>query len=175
MAHRNQDKFCIEMLNKYYDYFNSTKVLDVGSLDINGNNRWLFRTGEHGKYIGLDLGEGKNVDVVCPIEYYVPNIEFDVVISTEMLEHAKNWDKALERMYELLRKGGLFILTCASTGRGEHGTHDSQPHASPHTLDHYENISIEIFSMVIKPEMFTTYYVHYDSVECDLQFFGIKK
>ena len=37
-------------------------VLDIGSLDVNGNNRCHFI--EPREYVGVDVGPGANVDVV---------------------------------------------------------------------------------------------------------------
>ena len=44
---------------RYGNLFKNKKVLDIGSLDINGSNRFLF---EDCNYLGIDVGEGKNVD-----------------------------------------------------------------------------------------------------------------
>ena len=62
------------------------RVLEVGSLDINGSVRPLF---ENCNYTGIDLGEGRGVDVVAHVTDYhrLDDNEFDVVISTETLEH----------------------------------------------------------------------------------------
>ena len=43
------------------DYFTNRVVLDVGSGDINGNNRFLF---ENCEYNGNDVIEAKNVTIV---------------------------------------------------------------------------------------------------------------
>jgi hypothetical protein len=51
----------------FLQYFIDKCVLDVGSLDINGNNRYLF---DNCEYTGLDIGEGPNVDIVMPIHEY---------------------------------------------------------------------------------------------------------
>lgn len=172
MAHQNQQMFCIKVKKLYPEFFKNVSVLDVGSLDIIGNNRSLFTDSE---YIGIDLGEGRNVDVVCVIEDYQPNRQFDTIISTEMLEHCFNWEDALLRMYELLKSGGLFLLTCAGEGRGEHGTTEHDAWASPFTNDHYFNFSNQDFASIIEPKMFQTYHLHQDILAHDLQFYGIKK
>ena len=178
MAHGNQQDFCLMVKKLYPEYFTGKTVLDVGSLDVSfppfppGNNKILFTDCD---YIGLDIGEGKNVDVVCAIEDYAPQKRFDVVISTEMLEHAVNWQSALERMYELLKSGGLFLLTCAGEGRSEHGTTENAAWASPHTNNYYCNVSDRMFSAVIDPNLFDVYYLKNDKQNFDLQFYGIKK
>ena len=67
MAHREQRFFCEAVRNTFPQYFNGKKVLEVGSLDINGSIRDLFQNCE---YTGIDLGEGKGVDVICPGHLY---------------------------------------------------------------------------------------------------------
>ena len=62
MAHEEQKIFLESVKSKFSEKFKNCRVLDIGSLDINGNNRFLF---ENYEYIGLDIGEGNNVDIVC--------------------------------------------------------------------------------------------------------------
>lgn len=52
MAHQEQSDFCRRLVFRWPHLFDSKKVLDCGSLDINGNNRYLFRGGS---YIGIDI------------------------------------------------------------------------------------------------------------------------
>lgn len=171
MAHHNQELFCNRVKAIYPDYFFEKKVLDIGSMDINGSNKYLFRDCE---YTGMDLGKEKNVDIVCAIEFFTPTNKYDVVISTEMLEHAKNWYPALLKMYDVLESGGLLLITAAGEGRSEHGTTNNQAWASPHTNDYYCNITNKMFSSALKTEMFTTYFIRQDMANNDFQFFGIK-
>jgi hypothetical protein len=85
MAHKEQKEYCTKIKNQFPNYFENKKVLDCGSLDINGNNRYLF---DNCEYIGIDVGHGKNVDVVSTIhEYRGINEEYDFIISTECFEH----------------------------------------------------------------------------------------
>lgn len=52
MAHPEQVEFCTRIKNKFPDFFKNKNVLDVGSLDINGNNRYLF---QNCSYTGVDV------------------------------------------------------------------------------------------------------------------------
>lgn len=157
--------------NAYPEYFYKKDVLEVGSLDINGSIRELFTLCN---YIGLDVGEGKGVDVVCPIHKYYKTEEFDVVISTEMLEHDKYWKDSLWSMYANLRPGGILILTCANIMRHEHGTTRTSPADAPFTNDWYRNISIGDFASILPPKFFTTYSITDARGKTDLYFYGIK-
>lgn len=176
MAHKEQIEFCQSVREKHPTHFNNTSVLDVGSLDINGNNRYLFHKC---RYMGIDIVGGKNVDKVisCSNHLGKPQYEeyYDVIISTEMLEHDKTWGIDLKAMYWALKDGGLLIITAAGEGRQEHGTSKASPEDSPGTNDYYQNVSLEMFSSVLKPGMFSEYFIKHDSRQNDFQFYGVKK
>ena len=55
MAHQEQINFCKSVKEFMPDFFKGVSVLDIGSLDINGNNRYLF---DNYDYTGIDIGEG---------------------------------------------------------------------------------------------------------------------
>lgn len=171
MAHVNQIRWCFEIRNKFPEMFEGKQVLDVGSLDINGNNRYLFISCN---YTGLDIGHGNNVDIICPIEDYVTDKKYDTIISTEMLEHCRNWDKALLKMYDLLVDGGLLLITAGGDGRYPHGITGYQPEGSPYTNDYYGNISNEMISSILTPSMFVECFYR-QHIGNDMQFYGIKK
>lgn len=139
MSHPAQQTFCKYVKSRFPEYFENKRILDVGSLDINGNNRLLFADCE---YTGLDLCSGRNVDVVCHVLDFNPDKQFDVVISTEAMEHDSKWNLSLAKMIYLLKPGGLLIVTCASGDRREHGTDRHNPQDSPKTNGYYKNLSI---------------------------------
>lgn len=174
MSHLAQQNFCNQKRQQYPSLFKGRNILDVGSMDINGNNRQFFEDIQ--SYVGLDLGPGNNVDVQCSIHEYNPEKSFDVVISTECFEHDKNWKEGIRRMYELLCPGGMMILTIAGKHRPEHGTTATSPADSPYTTDYYRNITVkdltELFDL---EEEFLICDVSYDHIARDTRFFGIKK
>lgn len=169
--HPEVETFIKIVKSKYPESFHQKKVLEVGSLDINGSIRGLFSACY---YTGLDVGEGKGVDVVCPIHQYILPEEFDVVVSTEMLEHDKYWEDSLRSMYSNLKVGGLLILTCAGPTRQSHGFQAHTPQDSPFTNDYYRNISIEDFSSILPHFVFNYSNIAYSRGEADLYFYGIK-
>jgi SAM-dependent methyltransferase len=181
MAHIEQQNFCRRFKEKYPKYFKNKKVLDVGSLNINGHNRFLF---ENCSYLGLDIGPGSNVDVVSLGHLYdAKDGSFDVIISTEAFEHDMYYEETIKNIMRMLKDGGMFIFTCASTGRPEHGTIKSDgtiaapllQNVSNEWANYYKNLtendirSIEGFN-----SMFSNSYFEYNSSCCDLYFFGIK-
>ena len=129
MAHNEQRDFCRSVKQILPSYFNNTMVLDIGSLDINGSNQFLF---DDCLYIGVDVAEGRNVDLITTgHQLMLPDASVDVIISTECFEHDQFYDKTLKNIFRMLKPGGLFLFTCATTGRPEHGTRRTSPQDAP--------------------------------------------
>ncbi len=151
--------------------FRLRSVLEVGSHNINGSPRkffWLC------KYTGVDIGRGKGVDIVGRLSDIIFSGQYEVVISTEMLEHDRQWQYSLAKMYQLLQPGGMLIITCAGPRRKEHGTARTTPGCSPDTNDYYRNISTADFERVLPDHLFSEYVLQYSRGENDLQFYGVK-
>jgi SAM-dependent methyltransferase len=143
MSHRAQLEFVKITKSLFAEMFVGKKVLEIGSLDINGSVRGFFESCD---YIGLDVSTGPGVDLVCEGQKYdAPSNTFDVVISCEVMEHNPFWEDTIRNMIRLLRPGGLMVMSCATTGRKEHGTARSDPAASPLTVgkgwDYYRNLT----------------------------------
>jgi len=179
MAHQAQRDYCSGVKVRFSSNFEHARVLDVGSLDINGCNRPFFKDCE---YVGVDVGPGRNVDIVCFCHElaYLPNT-FDTIISTECFEHDPYLAKSLPNIYRMLKPGGLFVFTCATTGRPEHGTVLREPADSPLTVGmpelshYYKNITeIDIRSMIDIDRAFSSYAFATDEVNHDLRFWGVK-
>jgi SAM-dependent methyltransferase len=186
--HEEQVDFCKSVKIKFPQYFQGKRVLDVGSLDVNGNNRYLFTNCE---YIGVDVGAGKNVDVVTPGHLYdAPDESFDVIISTECFEHDMYYSQTWSNIVRLLKPNGMFLFTCASPGREEHGTLRTRPQDSPLTSsitewsNYYKNLSEEdLKNSLDLDEIFENYFIdeHHEIKVAptryinDLYFWGIKR
>jgi hypothetical protein len=172
MAHHAQQQYCLSIKARFPDKFNSVSVLDVGSMDINGNNRYLF---DNCEYTGIDIGEGKNVDAVVSGNLFRSDKEFDVIISTECFEHDKFWVATIFNTWMHLKRGGIYLFTCASEGRPEHGTSRTDGWASPFTNDYYMNLNESIVrSSLPLDRMFSEYELNTNRNSCDLYFWGIK-
>jgi len=105
--------------------FKGKRVLEVGSRYVNGSVRPLIqRFCSPKEYIGVDIEEGKFVDLVLPaekiVEYFGPE-SFDVVISAELLEHVKDWRRVINNLKNVVRRGGYIYITTRSRGFGYHG------------------------------------------------------
>ena len=113
--HIQAKDFTIFVKQLLSDYFINKTVLDVGSGDINGNNRFLFQNCE---YYGNDVIQGHNVTVVSKTkDLQFSSNSFDTIISTECFEHDPEYKESLLKIYDMLKPNGLFCFTCASTGR----------------------------------------------------------
>jgi len=181
MAHPQQARFCASVREKYPDFFSGSLVLDIGSLDINGNNQFLFDA--DCLYIGLDLAPGKNVDLVTPAHLLgLPDATFDTIISTECLEHDRFYVETLENIVRLLKPGGLFLMSCATTGRPEHGTMRTIPQDAPllnlvdiEWANYYKNITELDIRLAIDIEgVFSDFCFSIGHETHDLYFYGIK-
>ena len=83
----------------------------------------------------------------------------------------------------MLRPDGLFCFTCASTGRGEHGTRRTSPTESYGTIgglddmsDYYKNLTEKDLNEVLTlNDLFSVYDTYYNKSSKDLYFLGIKK
>lgn len=102
-------------------------VLEVGSLNVNGSIRTHVEGLKPASYLGIDLQSGPGVDVI--VDFCALTSEqamsmfgqFDLIVSTEMLEHAEYWRSAITNMKALLKPGGRILLTTRSFGFPRHG------------------------------------------------------
>lgn len=103
------------------------RVLEVGSYNVNGTIRDHIAPLGPAVYLGVDVNEGPGVDMVCSaneLEARLGPTTFDVVVSTEMLEHAQDWRAAINNMKRVLRVGGKLLLTTRSAGFPYHNPPD---------------------------------------------------
>jgi SAM-dependent methyltransferase len=148
MAHDSQRDFIRLVSTELQNFFCDARVLEVGSLNINGTVRDFF---SNCSYVGIDVAPGKDVDVVCQgQDYDAVDESFDHIISCEAMEHNPYWRETFNNMVRLCKPGGLITMTCATTGRPEHGTTRSSPSSSPLTVeqgwDYYHNLTRKEFA-----------------------------
>ena len=99
------------------------RVLDVGSADVNGNQKDAIRTsGFHDlnyEYIGLDMVLHDNVDIVVPYgtplsEWPIDENSLDVIVSSSCFEHDDFYWETFAHMSNLLKIGGYIVLIVPS-------------------------------------------------------------
>lgn len=178
MSHTQQLNFIKNVVLKYPNYFINSKVIEIGSYDINGSVRQFFN---NCNYTGIDVTYGTSVDRVCfGHEILDPDGSYDVTISTECFEHDFYYIKTFSNMIRLCKSNGLVIFTCASLGRPEHGTQRTSPHESLTSKidgieNYYKNLTeLDFVNNFDLRSIFKYYEFHVNNESFDLYFAGIK-
>jgi SAM-dependent methyltransferase len=85
-------------------------ILDAGC-GIKPYRNWFKQVDE---YIGLDVVLGEDVDVVISSEQPWPFTDeyFDVILSSQVLEHVEYLEFTLSEMSRVLKRGGQIVLSC---------------------------------------------------------------
>jgi SAM-dependent methyltransferase len=110
-AYVNAEKF----YHKYCENnIENKKILDVGSYDVNGTMKPIFKKGQ---YVGLDMEEGPNVDIVG-VSHNIPfeKDEFDIVISSSCFEHDDMFWVSFQEMCRVLKPDGYMYVQAPSNG-----------------------------------------------------------
>lgn len=125
------------------------RILEVGSGIVNGSPREIIQPMKPSAYIGLDTAHGPGVDIVGSAEHLWQKFEresFDVVISTEMLEHVVNWRRVVSQLKLMVRPNGLLYVTTRSPGFPYH------PYPIDvwrYTADHFRQIFSDMKILVL--------------------------
>jgi SAM-dependent methyltransferase len=167
MAHDAQRAFC-----------RRTRVLEIGSLNVNGTIRECFV--EPIEYVGIDCHPGPGVDVVAIAHEWRGRPEsFDVVCSCEAFEHDPHAAATIANMLRHLKPGGLFLSTCAGIGRPEHGTRRTGVKSGwGPNADFYRNVTIELMlEWLGSPldDLFASIYVEHNPHAADLYCMAIRR
>jgi hypothetical protein len=110
-------KECYDFMSAWARILRPRSIVEIGSLNVNGSTRDLF---PGIPYTGIDLLNGAGVDIVADGATWRPDDGqlFDLVICTEVLEHAEN-PAALCR--NLVQLGRTVLVTAAGPLRPPHG------------------------------------------------------
>lgn len=146
-------------------------VLDLGGRNINGSPRRLFPSAT--AYRCLDVRPGLGVDIVADAGSWTPDSLYDVVLSTECLEHAANWRDIVGVAFSALRSGGRFIVTAAGPGRPVHSAVDGRLNRLQ-PGEHYANIGARELSDALLDAGFIGVEVEQSLDPCDVRGVGSK-
>lgn len=177
MSHPEQLAFFHLCADANNDLISRSRVLEIGSFDVNGSIRALFGKAE--EYCGVDLVEGPGVDRISfGHDIDDPDGSWDFTLSAECFEHDPHWRDTLTNMVRMTRPGGLVVVTCASAGRVEHGTRRTAADDSPGTqfegIDYYRNVSEAELRRLPLGSWFSDVLVAYNRTSCDLYLVGIR-
>jgi len=95
------------------------RVLEVGSLNVNGSLR--DHNEKNLEWIGVDFEKGEGVDVVLkdPYSYPFDSESFDMVMASSVFEHSEFFWLLFLEMLRLTKPGGV-IYVCAPSNGGVH-------------------------------------------------------
>jgi SAM-dependent methyltransferase len=99
------------------------RVLEVGSMDVNGSLRPFVEALGPSYYVGVDIAMGPGVDRVLNAKGLVDAYgakKWDLVICAEMLEHCPEWQEAVYQMKESLDDDGWIVVTTVGPGFPNH-------------------------------------------------------
>ena len=126
------------------------KVVDMGSYDVNGTYRHLFGGA---LYLGVDIMEGPNVDIIVHSPEWNCLEDIDVVISGQTIEHVADIPAFMHDIHRILKPGGILCLIAPSEGPA----HDYPiwvgnfpPERMKETV---ESAGFEIISIVVSDEL----------------------
>ena len=95
------------------------RILEVGAYDVNGSVRSVVELMEPASYLGVDIVFGPRVDRIMDCRDLIETLgecSFDVVITTEMLEHVDDWRTCITNLAGVTTVGGLLVITTRSPG-----------------------------------------------------------
>lgn len=104
MSHKQQMGFVGKVKSKFPEKFNKSKVLEIGSLNINGTVRIFFNSCD---YLGIDVGPGRGVDRVCQgQDFDGEDNSYDTVVSCKCFKHNPFWVETFKNMHRVCKTGG---------------------------------------------------------------------
>lgn len=130
-------------INRYH--LDDGDILDIGGRDVNGTTRCLFPNAA--SYTVVDITEHPSVDIVADAgDLNLPD-RYDVVISTECLEHTERAADIVAAAFRHLRVCGWFVATMAGPGRPPHGAYGEM---LPQPGEFYRNVEPEDLELWLK-------------------------
>lgn len=177
MTHQSQLDSIEKLSKDFPEHFNNIKMLEIGSLNINGTIRQFFKDCE---YVGVDLDEGRDVDLICEGQLVDhPDNTYDTTGSCNCFEHNPHWIETFRNMYRMTRQNGLLFIVVPTTGYPEHGTSKRAKHDSPLTIakgwEYYQNLTEQDFRDNFDIDnMFHTYKFETNTTP-EVFFYGFKR
>jgi len=110
------DTICYEYLAEYFKTANvkNKKILEIGSFLVGGQEQLNLRqlSGNNNEFIGMDMRDGKGVDVVAN-SHDLPfaDEEFDLIINYNTLEHDDDPFKSMKEMKRCLKNDGVLLTS----------------------------------------------------------------
>jgi len=93
------------------------KICEVGSYNVNGSFRDIVESFKPFEYIGIDIEAGPGVDIICSADNLVKKFDedrFDMVITTCVFEHIRNWKISISNIKRVTKPGGIILFVVPS-------------------------------------------------------------
>lgn len=115
------DRYLLKRQIRAYSRYISGVVLDAGSGEIRRYKSFF----KFDKYLTLDIKPNSGVDIVGSVEDIpLESSSIDSIISTQVLEHVKNPQKAISEFYRVLKSGGYCLVTAPQLNELHEEPHD---------------------------------------------------
>lgn len=114
--HDSAKKSFIKFSEVYLNNLKNPKIIDLGSLDNDGNGSIKELINFKSEYIGVDVSSGNNVDIVLKDPYKFPfeDNSIDAIVSISAFEHTKFFWLSYLEILRVLKPEGLFFLNAPS-------------------------------------------------------------
>lgn len=140
------------------DDIRGKRVIEVGSANINGSLRSWVESQSPQSYVGVDIAFAPGVDEICAAEDLISRFgkeSFDVVICTEVLEHVSDWRGTVSNIKNVLKSGGVLLVTTRSVGFPCHGfPHDFWRYDLNDGRTIFSDLTIELLEKDTPPGIF---------------------
>jgi len=109
-------KSFFDAYSKCFTQSKETKVVEIGSQDVNGSLRSVAPS--EFEYVGVDFQAAKGVDIVLDDPYSLPfdNESVDIVLSSSCFEHSEMFWLVFLEVMRILKPAGIFYLNAPSSG-----------------------------------------------------------
>ena len=115
------DRYLLKEQIKKYAHYIKGAVLDAGCGD--GERYKSFF--KFDRYVTFDINSSHGAEIVGSVEDIpVESESFSSVLSTQVLEHVKNPQKAAEEFYRILKPGGYCLITVPQLNELHEEPHD---------------------------------------------------
>jgi SAM-dependent methyltransferase len=111
-------------INLTIDEVEGKRVIELGSCNVNGSLRPIIEALKPAEYVGVDIQKGPGVDVICGAENIIEKFgkeSFSIIVSTELLEHVRDWRKVISNIKNICKPNGIILITTRSYGFSCHG------------------------------------------------------
>lgn len=105
-----------KLINKHLTSSKVYKIADYGCGVM--PYKYIFRSlNSENQYVGIDVGDNPDAEVIIKENDILPleNNSFDVVMSTQVIEHVDNLEQYMKECYRIIKPGGLFLLSAPAT------------------------------------------------------------